>query len=75
MLGLTSALESGADTPKVVHELQLDRAKQHLKEAALIAERRSGARGAKARQELISNENAVEAAEQRYGQSGCFDRR
>ena len=40
-------------------ELQLERALADVKEAELIASRRSGARGSKARQELIRKEEAV----------------
>ena len=50
---------------QVVREVQLEHCEQDLKEAQLIAARRSGARGAKARQVLIENEKAVKSAKQR----------
>lgn len=67
-LGLTSALEHKTDPKSIVttvRSLQLEKAKQELAEAQLIAARRSGARGLKARQVLIENEKAVEEAEKR----------
>jgi ATP-binding cassette, subfamily F, member 3 len=54
-------------TIKVVRELQRKHAEQDLKEAQLIAARRSGARGARARQVLIEKEDALVIAKQRYG--------
>lgn len=65
MVGLAAALESGIESAIAVREVQLEHAQQELKEAILIAARRSGARGAKARQELIAKEDAVKEAEQK----------
>jgi len=48
-----------------VRSLQLEQAKQALAEAQLIAARRSGARGLKARQMLIEKEKEVEEAQKR----------
>ncbi len=67
-VGLTAALEHKTDSTKIVSTvrlLQVEKAKQELAEAQLIASRRSGARGAKARQVLIEKEKAVEEAENR----------
>ena len=67
-LGLSAVLEEKAESKKIVstvRELQLAKAKQDLAEAQLVAARRSGARGLKARQVLIENEKAVEEAEKR----------
>jgi hypothetical protein len=61
-------LEDKSDTTavfKTVRQLQLDKAKQELAGAQLIAARRSGARGLKARQVLIEKEKAVEEASER----------
>jgi hypothetical protein len=58
-------LEDKSDATAVINAvrlLQLDKTKQELAEAQLIAARRSGARGAKARQVLIEKEKAVEEA-------------
>ena len=66
--GLTAALEDKADSNKLVktvQSLQVEQAKQELAEAQLIAARRSGARGLKARQLLIEKEKALEKAEKR----------
>ena len=67
---LASVLEAKEAHPKtisqVVRQVQLEHTEQDLKEAQLIALRRSGARGAKARQILIEQEDAVEKAKQRY---------
>lgn len=60
------AIEEKADAKKIVstvRSLQLEQAKQELSEAQLIAARRSGARGLKARQVLIEKEKAVDEAE------------
>lgn len=51
---------------KAVREVELEYADEDLKESQLIAARRSGARGARARQELIEKEEAFEKAKQRY---------
>jgi hypothetical protein len=67
MAGLSYALESGTGTSQAVLEIQLEHAQRELKEAELIAARRSGARGAKARQELIAKEEALKQAEEKYG--------
>ncbi|KAJ9609184.1 hypothetical protein H2200_006956 [Cladophialophora chaetospira] len=63
---LTAALEHKTDPAKIVSTvrlLQVEKAKQDLAKAQLVAARRSGARGAKARQVLIEKEKAVEEAE------------
>jgi hypothetical protein len=65
---LSTALEEKADplgTVKTVRSLQLEQAKRDLAEAQLIAARRSGARGLKARQMLIEKEEALEEAQAR----------
>ncbi|KAJ4517866.1 hypothetical protein HRR75_003085 [Exophiala dermatitidis] len=70
---LTAALEDKADSNKLVktvQSLQVEQAKQELAEAQLIAARRSGARGLKARQLLIEKEKALEKAEKRYHEPG-----
>ncbi|KAL2426162.1 putative ATP-binding protein YheS [Exophiala dermatitidis] len=67
--GLTTALEDKADSNKIVktvQSLQVEQAKQELAEAQLLAARRSGARGLKARQMLIEKEKALEEAEKCY---------
>lgn len=61
-------MEDSSDPKKVietVRNLQLEKAKQELEEAQLIAARRSGTRGLKARQLLIEKEKAVEEAHRR----------
>ncbi|OAL40021.1 hypothetical protein AYO20_00439 [Fonsecaea nubica] len=66
---LAAALEDKAHSSKIVttvRSLQLAQAKQKLAEAQLIAARRSGARGLKARQMLIEKEKEVEQAQKRY---------
>ncbi len=66
--GLSAALEEKAEMKKLVRTvqtLQLEQAKRELAEAQLLATRRSGARGLKARQALIEKENAVEEAHRR----------
>ncbi|KIW78270.1 hypothetical protein Z517_08104 [Fonsecaea pedrosoi CBS 271.37] len=66
---LAAALEDKAHSSKIVttvRSLQLAQAKQELAEAQLIAARRSGARGLKARQLLIEKEKEVEEAQKRY---------
>jgi hypothetical protein len=66
--GLAAALEGKEDSKQVVKTvrvLQLEKARQGLAEAQLLAARRSGARGLKARQLLIGSEKAVEEAEKR----------
>lgn len=66
---LSAALEghpSDAEaTSTVVRKLQLEALEHEEKEAQLTAARRSGARGAKARQALIAKEEAVEQARDR----------
>ncbi|KAK5273733.1 hypothetical protein LTR96_000333 [Exophiala xenobiotica] len=65
---LSAALEEKIETKKLVktvQTLQLEQAKRELAEAQLLATRRSGARGLKARQALIEEENAVEEAHRR----------
>lgn len=66
---LSAALEghpSDAETSSlVVRQLQLQALEDDEKEAQLTAARRSGARGAKARQALIAKEQAVEQARDR----------
>lgn len=68
MTVLSSALEqketSSELISKALRKLKLEQARRDLDEARLIATRRSGARGAKARQVLIEKEKAVEQAEQ-----------
>ena len=62
---LSEALEDLADssrTAKVVRQLQYEQAERDLAQAHLIAARRSGARGSKARQELIIKERARDEA-------------
>jgi hypothetical protein len=61
-------LEEKSDPKRIVdtvRALQLEKAKHDLAEAQLVAARRSGARGAKARQVLIQSEKDVEEAEKR----------
>lgn len=63
---LSGALQDG-DAPKIIHTyrtLRLNQAKRDLDTAQLVAQHRSGARGAKARQLLLSKEAAVGEAEQ-----------
>ncbi|OQV05338.1 hypothetical protein CLAIMM_10097 [Cladophialophora immunda] len=65
---LAAALEDKAHSSKIVttvRSLQLEQAKQELAEARLVAARRSGARGLKARQMLIEREKEVEEAQKR----------
>lgn len=63
---LTAVLESHAPSADsistTVRQLQLEALENEEKEAQLTAARRSGARGAKARQALIAKEQAVEEA-------------
>ena len=62
---LAEALEDTADitqTAIVVRKLQYDQAVRDLAESQLVAARRSGARGLKARQVLIAKEKALEEA-------------
>ncbi|RMZ81297.1 hypothetical protein DV737_g2573, partial [Chaetothyriales sp. CBS 132003] len=66
---LATALESDADPTETIHAVQVEHAQRELKQAELIAARRSGARGAKARQDLIRKEDAVKAAEERLAQA------
>ena len=56
---------SSSRIAKVVREVQLEHCEQDLKDARLVAARRSGARGAKARQVLIEKEEAMEQAKHR----------
>lgn len=65
---LSEVLEHGSDTigtERVVRQLQYEQAERSLAEAQLIAARRSGARGSKARQALIAREEALEEAKSR----------
>jgi ATP-binding cassette, subfamily F, member 3 len=66
---LSAVLESNTTNAEtisaVVRQIQLEALQDMEKEAQLTAARRSGARGAKARQELIAKEKAVEAAKDR----------
>lgn len=68
---LSEALEDLADpaqTAKVVRQLQHEQAERDFAQAQLIAARRSGARGLKARQGLIAKERARDEAKGlRYG--------
>lgn len=50
---------------KTVRQVELEHVEEQLKEAQLVAARRSGARGARARQVLIEKEEAFEIAKQR----------
>lgn len=66
--GLAAVLEEKTNLNKLVktvQSLQLEQAEQDLAEAQLIAERRSGARGSKARQVLIEKEKALEESRTR----------
>lgn len=73
---LSTAIEGQArdaeTTARTVRKLQLEAAEDDVKEAELTAARRSGARGAKARQELIDKEQAVEQAKERWVSSRPF---
>jgi len=65
---LSAAIEEKVDSKMIVTtvlSLQVEHAKQDLAEAQLIAARRSGARGSKARQVLVEKENALEEAQKR----------
>jgi ATP-binding cassette, subfamily F, member 3 len=65
---LSKAIEDSADaeeTSTIVRKLQLEHAEDEMKEADLTAARRSGARGAKARQILIEKEANVAQAKDR----------
>lgn len=65
---LSKAIEDATDAEaasKTVRQLQLEAAEHQVKESELTAARRSGARGAKARQVLIENEASVEKARER----------
>lgn len=65
---LSKAIEDSTDagqTSATVRQLQLENAEDEFKEADLTAMRRSGARGAKARQVLIEKEASVEQAKDR----------
>lgn len=53
---LSSALESGADAVSTVNMIELERANRDLFLAQKTAERRSGARGADARKQLLAAE-------------------
>lgn len=65
---LSTALETKTDTPDqivtVVRQLKVEQARRDLHVAQLLATRRSGARGAKARQALNEKEQALEEAEE-----------
>ncbi|KAF1807966.1 ABC transporter domain-containing protein [Eremomyces bilateralis CBS 781.70] len=63
---LSSSLKETADpvaAVQAIRRINLDRLKRKLEEAKRVAEKRSGARGAKARKELIQVENEVSEAE------------
>jgi hypothetical protein len=64
---LSEVLQDGAgDVNRIVHahrRLKLEQAQRDLEEARLVAQHRSGARGAKARQVLLTKEAAVREAE------------
>ena len=65
---LAKVMEDTADADlasATVRQLQLEAAEEEEKEADLIATRRSGARGAKARQVLLEKEASVAEAKQR----------
>ena len=66
---LSTVLEGDAANSEavstVVRQIQLEILQDQEKEAQLTAARRSGARGAKARQDLIAKEKAVEVAKDR----------
>jgi ATP-binding cassette, subfamily F, member 3 len=66
---LASVIESKDAAPStisnVVRKLKLENAEADLKEAQLIHAQRSGARGARAREDLLVKEEAVEKAKQR----------
>ncbi|KPI36847.1 ABC transporter F family member 3 [Cyphellophora attinorum] len=65
---LSKAIEDNADaeqTSIIVRKLQLEHAEDEMKEADLTAARRSGARGARARQVLIEKEDNVAQAKDR----------
>lgn len=64
--GALEDLTDSARTAKVVRQLQYEQAKRDLAEAQLVAARRSGARGSKARQALIAKEKARDEAESLY---------
>lgn len=65
---LSAVLQTGqADSEQVVsvhRRLQLEQAQRKLKEAQLVAQHRSGARGSKARQIVLKEEAAVKEAEE-----------
>lgn len=67
---LSKAVEGKVDKPqdstRIIRKIKLERAKRELAEAHLIAERRSGARGATARRALNAQEDAVAATQARY---------
>lgn len=65
---LSKAIEENHDAEQscaMVRQIQLENAKDEEKEADLTAARRSGARGAKARQVLVEKEEAVKKAQER----------
>jgi ATP-binding cassette, subfamily F, member 3 len=66
---LASVVENKDAAPSmissVVRKLKLENAEADLKEAQLIHAQRSGARGARAREDLLAKEEAVEKAKQR----------
>ena len=57
-----TGLEAGA---QIVRELMIERLEHELSELRLIAARRSGARGLKARQAVIAKEGELELAQTR----------
>ena len=66
--GLAQVLEKDASTStasKTIRQLELEHAQDDEREAHLIAEKRSGARGARAREVLMEKEDDLRAAESR----------
>jgi len=67
---LSDALQDDSPEPTkistVYRKLKLEEAQRSLQEAQLLAQHRSGARGSKARQVLLQQEEAVTAAENLY---------
>lgn len=67
---LSDALQDDASDPTkistIYRKLKLEEAQRSLQEAQLLAQHRSGARGSKARQVLLQQEESVQAAENLY---------
>ena len=66
---LSEILENDCNVDMIsstIRELQLERAQNDEREAQLIAERRSGVRGAKAREYLLERKNKSKAAKIRF---------